>query len=40
MMRVLKLPAALIGQAVAQVAYRELADARNQRRRCARFCAR
>ncbi|RBH40778.1 polysaccharide biosynthesis protein, partial [Pseudomonas sp. MWU13-2860] len=31
MMRVLKLPAALIGQAVAQVAYRELADARNQR---------
>ncbi|MCP1292064.1 lipopolysaccharide biosynthesis protein [Chromobacterium sp. S0633] len=30
MMRVLKLPAALIGQAVAQVAYRELADARNQ----------
>lgn len=30
MMRVLKLPAALIGQAVAQVAYRELAEARNQ----------
>lgn len=29
MMRVLKLPAALIGQAVAQVAYRELAEARN-----------
>jgi O-antigen/teichoic acid export membrane protein len=30
MMRLLKLPAALIGQAVAQVAYRELAEARNQ----------
>ncbi|MDF0604368.1 oligosaccharide flippase family protein [Neisseriaceae bacterium TC5R-5] len=30
MMRVLKLPAALIGQAVAQVAYRELAEARQQ----------
>ncbi|BEV72270.1 MULTISPECIES: lipopolysaccharide biosynthesis protein [unclassified Paludibacterium] len=29
MMRLLKLPAALIGQAVAQVAYRELAEARN-----------
>lgn len=29
MMRVLKLPAALIGQAVAQVAYKELAEARN-----------
>jgi O-antigen/teichoic acid export membrane protein len=29
MMRFLKLPAALIGQAVAQVAYRELAEARN-----------
>ncbi|MGC0153931.1 lipopolysaccharide biosynthesis protein [Chromobacterium vaccinii] len=29
MMRVLKLPAAFIGQAVAQVAYRELAEARN-----------
>ena len=32
MMRLLKLPAALIGQAVAQVAYRELAEARNQGR--------
>ncbi|QEL57622.1 lipopolysaccharide biosynthesis protein [Chromobacterium paludis] len=30
MMRVLKMPAALIGQAVGQVAYRELAEARNQ----------
>lgn len=30
MMRLLKLPAALVGQAVAQVAYRELAEARNQ----------
>ena len=30
MMRVLKLPAALLGQAVAQVAYRELAEAGNQ----------
>ncbi|POZ61363.1 lipopolysaccharide biosynthesis protein [Chromobacterium alticapitis] len=30
MMRVLKLPAAFIGQAVAQVAYKELAEARNQ----------
>ena len=32
MMRLLKLPAALIGQAVAQVAYRELAEAKNQGR--------